>query len=99
VVLLTGTGALLAYGFAKNRDDSDLGSSALGPGVSVASITLALDVPNRDDPGNILAKLKRIAEAADTGTRRGVQTLVSNGTYETNGELTTWHPSRSLIVA
>lgn len=83
VVLLTGTGVLLAYGFSKNRDNSDVNTSALGPGVSVATITLALDVPNRDDPSNILAKLKRIAEAADTGTRRGVQTLVSNGTYDT----------------
>lgn len=82
VVLLTGVGSLLVYGFTKNRDSSDDLSSALGPGVSVASITIALDVPNRDDPGNILAKLKRIAVAADTGTRRGVQALISNVALE-----------------
>jgi uncharacterized membrane protein len=84
IVLLSGTCVLFAYGFAKARRDSDL-SSALGPGVSVASITVALDVPDRDDPGCILAKLKHIAQAADTGTRQGVQTLVSNGKYDDSG--------------
>jgi hypothetical protein len=79
IVLLSGTCVLIAYGFTKVKKESDL-SNPLGPGVSVASITVALDVPDRDDPACILNKLKRIVEAADTGTRKGVQTLVSNGT-------------------
>jgi len=84
VMLLTGTGALIVYGFANNyrgrggRRDST--TSPLGPGASVASVTLSLNVPNRDDPNCILNRLRVLSERADTRSRKGVQDLVSEGT-------------------
>lgn len=75
-VVLGGTGVVLYSIISEKRKDS---RTALGEGVSVASITLSLNVPDRDDFYSILNKLKRLAESADTSTRQGVQTLVSNG--------------------
>lgn len=88
VVLLTGTGALIAYGVANNyrnnnrRSGDDEDVSALGPGASLAAVTVSLQVPNRDDPNSILNKLRRLSERADTRTRKGVQDLVSEGTLQ-----------------
>jgi hypothetical protein len=80
-IVLGGTGYILYTAFVKPRNGSDR-RNPLGEGASVASITLALSVPDRDDFYSILNKLKRLAESSDTSTRSGVQTLVSNVALE-----------------
>ena len=79
ILILTGTGVLLAYGFRNNyRRNNGYGEGGpLGPGTTVASLTVALDVPNRGDPDNILAKLSRWSVTADTISRKGLQDLLS----------------------
>jgi uncharacterized membrane protein len=57
-------------------------TSVLGPGVSVIRLSVAMDVPNRDDPNSLLLTLDRIAATAQTGTRKGVQTLTSQVAME-----------------
>ena len=86
IVVLTGTGALLAYGFRNNyrRNDYD-GSDSVGPlgkGITVGSLTVALNVPNRKDPDNILNRLSRKSMTADTSSRKGVQDLLSSVALE-----------------
>jgi uncharacterized membrane protein len=54
-------------------------SSALGPGVTVAEISVAVNVPRRDDPGSILNFLRRLSRTAKTDSRVGVANLVSQG--------------------
>lgn len=86
VVLLTWFGLVMANGFLNNdrRDDQENGStknSVLGPGVTVATLTVALNIPNRQDPNNILNKIRRLSESARTDTRKGVQDLMASGTH------------------
>jgi hypothetical protein len=82
VVLLTGTSALIFYGVTNNfRGKRDGDESALGPGASVASVTVALDVPSRKNPNSVLHRLKRISERANMASRKGVQDLVSEGNW------------------
>jgi uncharacterized membrane protein len=57
-------------------------TSVLGPGVSVIRLSVAMDVPNRDDPNSLLSALDRIAATAQTGTRKGVQVLTSQVAVE-----------------
>lgn len=56
--------------------------SPLGPGVSVVSVTAALNVPNRDSPSSILSRLSRIAAGSTTDIRSGVQKLISETALE-----------------
>ena len=61
-----------------NRDDRrSRTASPLGPGFSVASITVAVDIPNRDDPSCILSKLADRAISSNTSTRSGLQRTIS----------------------
>ena len=64
--------------------DSDLATAAtpLGPGTTVAQISVALQVPNRDDPQSILKVLPRLASAANTERRAGLQNLTSQVALE-----------------
>jgi uncharacterized membrane protein len=57
-------------------------SSPLGPGVTVFSMTVCLNVPDRNDPTSILTKLHNIAETSNTATRQGVQSLMAETTVE-----------------
>jgi len=57
-------------------------SSALGPGTSVVQLSIALDVPNRDDPNSILSVLNRLAQTAKTDSRVGIQNLTSQVALE-----------------
>jgi len=57
-------------------------ASALGTGTSVAQITVALDVPNRDDRNSILSVLDRLADTAQTDSRVGIQNLSSQVALE-----------------
>ena len=60
-------------------DGIDRTSSVLGPGTSFAKISVALDVPNRDDPSSILSVLNRLGESVNTDSQKGIQSLTSQG--------------------
>jgi len=57
-------------------------TSPLGTGTSVAQITVALEVPNRDAPSSVLNVLDRIAQTAKTDSRVGIQNLTSQVALE-----------------
>jgi uncharacterized membrane protein len=83
VLLLAGTGILIASRLAgKDYGRDDEHTSALGPGFSVVSVIVALDVPNRDDPSSILTKLKSQALTTKTDSRGGVQDMMSQTALE-----------------
>lgn len=83
IAVITGSGVLLAYVWKNAADGSTFEpESALGTGTTVSSITLALDVPNRNDPRNILNRLSSIAETANTISKRGLQDLLSSVALE-----------------
>jgi len=56
--------------------------SALGPGLSVAEISVAIEVPDRDSPGSILSALDRLSRTARTDSRVGLQDLTSQVAIE-----------------
>lgn len=56
--------------------------SVLGPGVSVAKISIALDVSNRDQNDAIMNVLERLANTAKTDSRVGLQNLTSQVALE-----------------
>merc|ERR1712188_71714 len=57
-------------------------SSVLGPGTSVVQLSVALEVPNRDDRNSILSVLDRISQTARTDSRVGIQNLTSQVALE-----------------
>lgn len=57
-------------------------TSALGSGSSVVQLSVALEVPNRDDRNSILSALGRLANTARTDTRVGIQNLTSQVALE-----------------
>jgi len=57
-------------------------SSALGTGTSVVQLSVALEVPNRDDPSSILSVLNRLSRTANTDNRVGIQNLTSQVALE-----------------
>lgn len=78
IALLTTTTIVMAYGFGtskRRRDGADV--SPLGPGATVASITLSLGGQNRNDPDCLLNRLQSVSQRFDTSQRRGVQDLVA----------------------
>jgi hypothetical protein len=86
ILIVTGTGALLAFGAYQHLSQNNFYSgyisdekSVLGPGATTASMTVCLDVPNRNSPDSILYRLERLSEKVDTSRREGVQDLISNG--------------------
>lgn len=60
----------------------DTVTSALGPGTSVAQVTVALQVPQRDDPNSILSVLRKLSQTAKTNKRLGIQQLTSQVALE-----------------
>lgn len=56
--------------------------SSLGTGIGVCQLSVALEVPNRDDPRSILSILERLSRTARTDSRLGVQNLVSQVALE-----------------
>lgn len=56
-------------------------SSSLGNGVSVAKISVALDVSDRDRSDAIMNVLERLSNTAKTDSRVGLQNLTSQGEY------------------
>lgn len=81
IVILTGTGALLAYGFRNNYRQNINDAAGSREGTTVGSLTVALEV-RRDNPNNILDRFRRLANAADTSSQRGLQELLSNVALE-----------------
>lgn len=57
-------------------------ASPLGPGTSVVQLSVALDVPDRDDRTSILAALRRLSDTARTDSRVGIQNLASQVALE-----------------
>lgn len=57
-------------------------STALGSGTSVVQISVALEVPNRDDRNSILSVLNRLSQTARTDSRVGIQNLSSQVALE-----------------
>jgi len=57
-------------------------SSVLGPGSSVVKLSVALEVPDRDDRNSILGVLDRLAQSAKTDSRVGIQNLTSQVALE-----------------
>ena len=83
---LTGVYGLIVYKANRSKNsngDSANGMvSALGPGISVGSLTLSLDISDRDDPNNALARIGDIAKKANTRTRKGVQSMIADVALE-----------------
>jgi hypothetical protein len=80
--LFFGVFALAAYNIftsANNVFDESSTMSALGEGVTVASISVALNVPDKHSPSSILTYLNRLSQTARTDSRVGVSNLVSQG--------------------
>jgi uncharacterized membrane protein len=71
--------------FTRNQWD-DVGNtstdSALGPGVTVAQVSVALNVPRRNDSSSILKYLDRLSATARTDSRVGISNLVSQVALE-----------------
>lgn len=84
IILVTGTGMLLAYGYRsnRNRENNNGADGLLGSGYTVGSMTVSIDVPDRSSSDNILHKLNQLAMSADTMTKRGLQDLLSSVTLE-----------------
>jgi len=57
-------------------------SSSLGAGTSVVKVSVAMEVPNRDDPSSILSVLNRLSKTAKTDNRVGIQNLTSQVALE-----------------
>lgn len=80
IAVLGVAGAAVTYGVVKQLKDQwnewPSTDSPLGPGMTVGSLTVALEVPNRRDPSNILTRLNRLAVAADTVTQEGLADLL-----------------------
>lgn len=71
--------------FTRQWDDvgsTSTESSALGPGVTVAQVSVALNVPRRNDSSSILSYLDRLSATARTDSRVGVSNLVSQVALE-----------------
>jgi hypothetical protein len=82
VVLLTGAGTLITYNVMNHYQRNGGPRSALGPGVSVVSLTVSLNVPDRDNSNSILSRLTRKAQTSRTDTRKGVQDMISETSLE-----------------
>lgn len=57
-------------------------SSVLGDGADVLRLSIAIDVPRREDPHSILSVLHRLSRSTKTDSRTGVQNLVSQVAVE-----------------
>lgn len=57
-------------------------SSSLGLGTSVVQLSVAVEVPNRDDRNSILSVLDRLSQTARTDSRVGIQNLTSQVALE-----------------
>jgi uncharacterized membrane protein len=70
-------GAMTDTGFWSDSD-----ASVLGSGTSVIQMSVALQVPDRDDRNSILSVLERLSQTARTDSRVGIQNLASQVALE-----------------
>lgn len=91
VIVFGAFAAIILSTFSRPRfdDDDDSGgflstasTSALGPGVTVAQISVALNVPRRNDPSSILSFLDRLSNTASTDSRVGISDLINQVSVE-----------------
>lgn len=85
VVFVAGVTSLVAMNVMDKLDKGGGGNgfeSALGPGISVVSLTAAINVPDRDSPDSVLNRISRLALSANTSSRKGVQDLISETALE-----------------
>lgn len=84
VIVFGIVGSLVLSSLARPMLDGNDSSttSALGPGVTVAQISVALNVPRRNDPSSILSFLDRLSSTASTDSRVGISDLVSQVSVE-----------------
>lgn len=61
---------------------TDSQTSVLGKGATTGKLTVALEVPNRDDNNSILTVLDKLAQTARTDSRVGIQDLTSQVAIE-----------------
>lgn len=80
--LLNVVPSLMARSETFSTFESSALSSALGSGTSVAQISVAIEVPDRDDPNSILSVLDRLSRTARTDSRVGIQNLTSQVALE-----------------
>jgi len=60
-----------------NMDETDILDSVLGPGISLAKITVAIQVPHReDDPSNILHIIQQVASTTNTQSSVELQAMI-----------------------
>jgi len=83
IALATGTALFIVNGVSNRlqANGKQTNSSALGPGFTMAKVTVSLSVPDRDAPHSIFKALQTISSTARTDTRAGVQQLISNGMF------------------
>lgn len=81
-IMLFGVFAMVLFNAFSNVSDMTDETSALGTGVSVCQISVALNVPQKDAPGSILTILNRLSRTARTDSRVGVSNLVSQVALE-----------------
>jgi uncharacterized membrane protein len=79
-------------GFDSDSTTTTSTISALGKGYSVAQISLAMEVPDRDSPNSILNILNQLSNTARSDSRVGIQNLTSQVALELLRK-------KSLIVA
>jgi uncharacterized membrane protein len=82
--VMRGAGNMVESSF-EGGGSSLLGSntvSSLGPGTSVVQLSVAMEVPDRDDPNSILGALGRLSKTASTDSRVGIANLTSQVALE-----------------
>jgi uncharacterized membrane protein len=80
--IISKAGDTMSDGASTFSDVFDSATSVLGSGSSVVKLSVALDVPNRDDRDSILSVLDRLAQTAKTDSRVGIQNLTSQVALE-----------------
>ena len=78
VLVLGGVAGLLTYGAVNGRRSSSSSRDAT-QGATATAIMLAVNIPDRYSPTSIVRRINEISKTADTSTRAGVQTLISEG--------------------
>lgn len=78
VLALGSVAGLVTYGMIHGRRQAQ---DAAADGATCTAIMLALNVPDRYSSDSIIRRINEIAKRTDTGSRGGVQTLISEGTH------------------
>jgi uncharacterized membrane protein len=80
--VLSNVGSEISSSSGMSWADSAREMSSLGPGTSVVQLSVAIEVPDRDDPNSMLSILSRLSQTARTDSRVGIQNLTSQVAIE-----------------